>query len=168
MARKVNNLSAMQKTQVWSLGKKIPWRRELLLTPVFLPGKFHEQRSLAVYSPWGRKESDRTEGQTLSLSPYTNSQHFNILRTYYIKGCYSSIHCKIWLDNLHATSFVYFVLYSSWKLPQFQVWSKTTFAFVVLFDIWLGFLFDIYLTLISNGQLLVLFPLSSFIVFLQE
>ena len=30
-------------------------------TPVFLPGKAHEERSLAGYSPWGCKESDRTE-----------------------------------------------------------------------------------------------------------
>ena len=29
--------------------------------PVFLLGKFHEQRSLAGYSPWGHKESDTTE-----------------------------------------------------------------------------------------------------------
>ena len=26
---------------------KIPWRMEWLLTPVFLPGEFHGQRSLA-------------------------------------------------------------------------------------------------------------------------
>ena len=30
-------------------------------TPVFLPGEPHGQRSLAGYSPWGCKESDRTE-----------------------------------------------------------------------------------------------------------
>ena len=30
-------------------------------TPVFLPGEFHGQRSLAGYSPWGCKESDPTE-----------------------------------------------------------------------------------------------------------
>ena len=30
-------------------------------TPVFLPGEFHGQRSLAGYSPWGHKESDMTE-----------------------------------------------------------------------------------------------------------
>ena len=30
-------------------------------TPVFVPGESHEQRSLASYSPWGRKESDTTE-----------------------------------------------------------------------------------------------------------
>ena len=30
-------------------------------TPVFLPGKFHGQKSLAGYSPRGHKESDTTE-----------------------------------------------------------------------------------------------------------
>ena len=30
-------------------------------TPVFLPGKFQGQRSLAGYSPWGLKELDTTE-----------------------------------------------------------------------------------------------------------
>ena len=40
---------------------KNPWRREWQPTAVFLPGKFHGQRSLVGYSPWGRKESDTTE-----------------------------------------------------------------------------------------------------------
>ena len=31
--------------------KKIPQRRAWQPTPVFLPGKFHGQRSLAGYSP---------------------------------------------------------------------------------------------------------------------
>jgi len=31
------------------------------LTPVFMPGKFHGQRSLVGYSLWNRKESDTTE-----------------------------------------------------------------------------------------------------------
>ena len=30
---------------------KIPWRRKWPPTPVFLPEKFHGQRSLAGYSP---------------------------------------------------------------------------------------------------------------------
>ena len=46
---------------------KIPWRRKWQPTPVFLPGKFHGQRSLEGYSPWGRKESDMTERLTLHL-----------------------------------------------------------------------------------------------------
>ena len=41
--------------------RKIPWSRKWQPTQVFLPGKSHEQRSLARYSPWGRKESDTTE-----------------------------------------------------------------------------------------------------------
>ena len=41
--------------------RKIPWRREWQPTPVFLSGKFHGQRSLVGYSPWGYKELDTTE-----------------------------------------------------------------------------------------------------------
>ena len=37
--------------------KKIPWRRKWQPTPVFLPGEFHGQRSLAGYSPWGHKRA---------------------------------------------------------------------------------------------------------------
>ena len=40
---------------------KIPWRGKWQPTPVLLPGKFHGQRSLVGYSPWGRRESDTTE-----------------------------------------------------------------------------------------------------------
>ena len=38
-----------------------PGRRKWQPTPVLLPWKLHGQRSLAGYSPWGRKESDMTE-----------------------------------------------------------------------------------------------------------
>ena len=41
----------MQETQVRSLGWEDPRRREWQLTPVFLPGEFHGQRSLVGYSP---------------------------------------------------------------------------------------------------------------------
>ena len=40
---------------------KSPWRRKWQSTPVLLPRKSHGQRSLAGYSPRGRKESDTTE-----------------------------------------------------------------------------------------------------------
>ena len=40
---------------------KIPWRRAWQPTPVLSPGESHVQRSLAGYSPWGRKESAMTE-----------------------------------------------------------------------------------------------------------
>ena len=51
VAQMVKDLPAMQEIQVRSLGWKIPWRREWHPTPVFLPGEFHGQRSLAGYSP---------------------------------------------------------------------------------------------------------------------
>ena len=34
---------------------KISWRRAWQPTPVFSPGEFHGQRSLAGYGPWGCK-----------------------------------------------------------------------------------------------------------------
>ena len=37
------------------------WRRKWLPIPVFLPRKFHGQRSLVGYSLWGPKELDMTE-----------------------------------------------------------------------------------------------------------
>ena len=36
-------------------GGKIPWRKETLPTPKFLPGEFHGQRNLVGYCPWGHK-----------------------------------------------------------------------------------------------------------------
>ena len=47
VAQTVKNLPTIQEAQVWA---KIPWRREWLPTPVFLPGEFHGQRSLVGYS----------------------------------------------------------------------------------------------------------------------
>ena len=45
-----------------------PLEREWQLTPVFLPGEFHGQRSMAGYRPWGCKESDTTKQLTLLCS----------------------------------------------------------------------------------------------------
>ena len=54
-------------TQVQSLGvKKIPWRKEWLPTPVFLPGEFHRQRKLLGYSQRGCREPDTMQQLTLT------------------------------------------------------------------------------------------------------
>ena len=55
-AQMVKNLSAMQGTGFDPRVGKILWKKEYLPTPVFLPGEFCGQRSLAGYSPWGPKE----------------------------------------------------------------------------------------------------------------
>ena len=52
--------------------RKIPWRRAQQPTPVLSPREAYGQRSLAGYSPQGRKELDTTEA----------TQHKHILTTY--------------------------------------------------------------------------------------
>ena len=47
--------------QILEDARRAPWSRKWKPTPVFLPGEFHAQRSLAGYSSWGIKESDMIE-----------------------------------------------------------------------------------------------------------
>ena len=76
---------------------KIPRSRKWQPTSVFLPRKFHRQRRLTGYSPWGCKESDMTEwlrtqhthllcqGKTLRQSPMPSW-----CRSYAVEGFQSS------------------------------------------------------------------------------
>ena len=63
---------------------KISWIRIWQPTPVFLPGKFHEQRSLVGYSPWCHKQLDMTEHTHThththnALHPLWGIKHFTI------------------------------------------------------------------------------------------
>ena len=68
----------MQETQVLSLGWEDLLKHEVTPSPVFLPGKFHGQRSLAGYSPWDHKELDVTE-QTHTLT-HTRTKYRKDLR----------------------------------------------------------------------------------------
>ena len=54
--------------------RRIPWRREWLPTPGFLPGESQGQKSLPGYSACSHKESDTTQGLTLSLFTKDASQ----------------------------------------------------------------------------------------------
>ena len=88
VALMLKNLPAMQETKVPLLGQEDPLVKGMathssilfffffnsffffififiFFTPVFLPGEFHGQRSLAGYSPSGCKESDMTELLTI-------------------------------------------------------------------------------------------------------
>ena len=63
--------------------RKILWRKAWQPTAVFLPGKFHGQRSLAGYSSWGRKESDTIAWLTTkaSLAAFSYcSEHLQLRR----------------------------------------------------------------------------------------
>ena len=54
---------------------KIPWRRERLPMPVFLPGESHGLRSLVGYRPWGRRETDTMEVSEHSIACQFPSAH---------------------------------------------------------------------------------------------
>ena len=83
VAQWVNNLPAMQEMQadtgsILGLGRSSGGGHGNLLQ-YFLPGKFHEQRSLVGYSPWGRKESDTTERlSTTHPKNTTTARHISV------------------------------------------------------------------------------------------
>ena len=61
VAQMVKDLPAVWETQIQSLGQEDPLEMGVQPTPVSLPGESHGWRSLAGYSPWGRKELNRSE-----------------------------------------------------------------------------------------------------------
>ena len=60
MVKKNSPANARDGDSIPRLGKVL-CRRKWQPTPVFLPEKFHGQRSLADYSPWGPEESHTAE-----------------------------------------------------------------------------------------------------------
>ena len=60
----VKNPLPMQETleaRVQSLSQEDPLEEGMAIHSSILPGESHGQRSLVGYSPWGHKDSDRTE-----------------------------------------------------------------------------------------------------------
>ena len=55
------SVPAMWETQVQSLGQEDPLEKEMATHLGILAWEFHQQRSLAGYSPWGHNELDTTE-----------------------------------------------------------------------------------------------------------
>ena len=78
MAQMVKNPPATWETCIRSPVWEDPLEREWLPTPVFWPGEFHGQRSLAGYSPWGRKESHMTERLSTAPSWYLSPGAFTL------------------------------------------------------------------------------------------
>ena len=71
---------------------KILWKGKLKPIPVFLPGKFNGQRSLAGYSPWGRKIARH--------KLVTKQQQWQNI-VYYNKQCWASLVAQL-VRNLPA------------------------------------------------------------------
>ena len=66
--------------------------------PLFLPGEFHGQRSLAGYSPWGHKEWDNWATNTLTFFHYvwlwsglSSNLHFLSKMSEWIRCCLRSL-----------------------------------------------------------------------------
>ena len=55
VAQMIKNLSAIRETGVRFLCQEDPLEKGMAIHFIFLPGKFHGLRSLAGYSPWGRR-----------------------------------------------------------------------------------------------------------------
>ena len=54
-------MQEIQKTWVQSLGGEDPLEKKMTTYSSILAGKFHGQRKLVGYIPWGRRDSDMTE-----------------------------------------------------------------------------------------------------------
>ena len=70
VAQTAKHLPTMQETWVQSLGGEDPQEKEMQPTPVFLPGKFHGQRSLLGYSHGVAKSQTQLSNFIFFLSGY--------------------------------------------------------------------------------------------------
>ena len=96
--------------QVQSLGQRDPLEH----TPVFLPGKFHGEKSLAGYKPRGHNEPDTTE-QLSTLTQRLETEEACLL--------YYPSQLSLGLDQLSLNSF-YLVLENSQHTTINQVYSN--------------------------------------------
>ena len=85
--------------------RKIPWRRKRQPTPVFLPGKYHGQRSLVGYRPWGRKELDMTERLSVWMHNANGLQEAPYLRPAWVSRTRQKLQsCPATTNILQRTS----------------------------------------------------------------
>ena len=61
MAQRLKRLPPVRETWVRSLGREDPLEKEMVTHSSILAGRIPWTENLVGYSPWGRKESDRTE-----------------------------------------------------------------------------------------------------------
>ena len=66
----------MREMQVQPPGREDPLEKEMATLSSTLVGKSHGQRSLASYSPWGHKESNKTWGSNKNNNVATDRKEF--------------------------------------------------------------------------------------------
>ena len=93
---------------------KVPCRRKWRPIPVFLPRESHGQRSLAGYSPWGRKKSDTTEQRTHNMT-------------------LSSVFCnsiEIMISSMLSMSVMSYISWFSKMKPTLYSWDIINFVII--------------------------------------
>ena len=86
------------------------------MTPVFLPGKSHEQKSLMGNSPWGHKDSDMIE--QLNIHTHTHTHTHTRTYTYILLLTFPTLKRWRWPSFfLIGVSF-----HSSPSFPHFSIW----------------------------------------------
>ena len=130
--------------------RSIPWSRKWQPTPVFLPGKFHGQRSLGSYRSWGCKEVAKSYDwatnicwghikklltilpQWLFRSSLLVRQDilFNMIFLFYFSYETSK---SISQFSLFANTLIFF--YNCDTVPKYSVGAKFKFSWVIYFYI---------------------------------
>ena len=101
---------------------KIPWSRKWQPTPVFLLGKFHGQRILSGYTPWGCKELNKT-GHTAQLGTQHNITHTlcgECASLYIYFTSLNNTFMYLWFTSLKvillATTYTHITLLGNWLI----------------------------------------------------
>ena len=91
---------------------QIPWRREWLRTPAFLPREFHGQSDsdLVDYSPWDRKDLDTTAWLTLWHWHFCKYWDPDVISILYI--CFFFILAN-WKSRMEAIFLIIFCAYKN-------------------------------------------------------
>ena len=101
----VNNLPAMQETQVWSLGWEGPLEMGMAIHSSSCLENPCGQRRLVGYSPWGHKELDMTEPLLLL---YISMVSFNIESASFLDVFSTNLKssCSRWLSGILASQWM--------------------------------------------------------------
>ena len=109
---------------------RFPCRSEWQPTPVLLPGESHGLRSLAGYSPWGCKESDKTERLTPLKCVTTQSDESSLtIPSRIVSPLLITSPCVFPSQHLTQLAINLSFVYCSSALPQHRLSAVVTSSF---------------------------------------
>ena len=98
--KKMHSTIECRRARFDSWVRKIPWRREWQPTAVFLPGKFHGQRSLAGYSPWGHKSRTRLSDSTTTAATICGDLELGVVHLLHHSPVFSIQYSKTFISSV--------------------------------------------------------------------